>query len=132
MKTVGSFWFRFLFTEQTGAIKGSLTLKIFRKKRKNSWNLAQFSSVQFCKNSNNHTALRKSQLMMNIISQTPQMKKNHIMQQQQQQFLVKIQSNCEFVCGLVVDMVLVLYCVWLLLLFFWYSLLCVDVVAANG
>jgi hypothetical protein len=29
-------------------------------------------------------------------------------------------------------MVLVLYCVWLLLLFFWYSLLCVDVVAANG
>jgi hypothetical protein len=69
--------------------------------------------------------------MMNIISQTPQMKKNHIMQQQQQ-FLVKIQSNCEFVCGLVVDMVLVLYCVWLLLLFFWYSLLCVDVVAANG
>jgi hypothetical protein len=113
--------------------KGSLTLKIFpKKKRKNSWNLAQFSSVQFCKNSNNHTALRKSQLMMNIISQTPQMKKNHIMQQQQQQFLVKIQSNCEFVCGLVVDMVLVLYCVWLLLLFFWYSLLCVDVVAANG
>jgi hypothetical protein len=53
------------------------------------------------------------------------------MQQQQQQFLVKIQSNCKFVCGLVVDMVLVLYCVWLLLLFFG-TLLCVDVVAANG
>jgi hypothetical protein len=46
----------------------------------------------------------------------------------QLQFLVKLQSNCKFVCGLVVDMVLVLYCVWLLLLFFG-TLLCVDVVA---
>jgi hypothetical protein len=69
--------------------------------------------------------------MMNTISQTPptpQMKKNHIMQQQ---FVVKLQSNCNFVCGLVADMVLVLYCVWLLLLFFG-TLLCVDVVGANG
>jgi hypothetical protein len=61
----------FFSQNQLEQFKGSLTLKI---KRKNSWNLAQFqfSSVQFFKNSNNRPALGKLQLMMKIISQTPQ------------------------------------------------------------
>jgi hypothetical protein len=58
------------------------------------------------------------------------MKKNHFMQQQ---FLVKLQSNCKFVCGLDIDMVLVLYCVLMLLLLMgdgpWILLLCVGGVA---
>ncbi len=51
----------------------------------------------------------------------------------QQQFLVKLQSNCKFVCGLDIDMVLVLYCVLMLLLLMgdgpWILLLCVGGVA---